>query len=123
MQSNRSQVHEAPFPQRSSRLRKRMSAAEHEAVARRLLYVMQEMAALGKLLLPIYGASSRIGRLSERLFTTGARTDADTLRCILDDAWYEERHERDAPNPYYGPHAREIMTQAKETYAQHLTAI
>jgi len=88
-----------------ARLKKRMSATEHWEVARRLLSAIQEAGALGEELVRIYGTSSRIGKIAERLFMTGSRSDLQELRSRLDNAWYAEQHDRTETNPYYGGHA------------------
>ena len=94
-------------------LKKRMTAEEHETIGKRLLTVADEMEDIGKLLLQTYGVSSTLGKSGERFYVTGGHNQLQELRSLLDDAWYQEGHERTgARNPYYGDYANVIIREA-----------
>ena len=83
-------------------LKKYMTPEEHNDVAHRLRSIIREMEELGKLAMHTYGASSRIGKLGERLFTTGNNSALQKLRSLFDDCFYQEGYGRAAWSPYYG---------------------
>ena len=98
------------------RAKKRMSLEEHEAVARRLHRAMAELEAVGKILLPAYGASTRLGALGVRLFATAGRTTAFDVLTLLDRAWDAEGHGREGGrrNPYCGDYANSLRRDVRD---------
>lgn len=86
-------------------MEKKLSPAEHAAIATKLDRALADLAEIGRLTLDTYGASSRIGTLAERFILPSGRTDIRDLRNALAQAWDDEgvaeRHAV-ARNPYVG---------------------
>jgi hypothetical protein len=84
-------------------MEKKLSPAEHAALATKLDRALADLAEIGRLTLETYGASSRIGTLSERFTLPTGRTDIRDLRAALADSWIDEGHAVSQPrNPYVG---------------------
>ena len=83
--------------------KKRLSPAEHAAIATKLDRALADLAEIGRLTVETYGSGSQIGTLAERFVVAGGRTDIRDLRAALADSWIDEGHAVSQPrNPYVG---------------------
>jgi hypothetical protein len=102
--------------------KKWLSVDEHRAIARTVRTAIRDLEFVGNQLLFAYGIRHPLGKIAERFYATGKRTDLWELRSNLDDAWYAEGHGTEAKNPYYGQEAADeehVSTPTRDGHALH----